>query len=808
VLGAGMSIFGDPSPVVYWEEFSGVAADGETEVWSRLEGVSAPVGQLLNLTCADSGRRFRVVASNALGDSVVSGVTTLVVPPTAPVFLTDLAVTAGATEGTVVLSVSVVGDPAPALSWRTRANASADWEDLPGEVAETFVLTGLQYADNKRQFQVVAANEGGSAASKITTLSVPPKPLSFATDLPIVTPVAAGGTVTLFVEVSGDPQPLSYTWRRSTTGGKTWVILNGENRAELTIENVSECDDGVLYKVTANSAVASVPSITSNETSLLVEMPVLDERIAEDGNGDGDDADGGDDFPVESDEAGQGDLSVPTFVEQDEGVEIPADSSGTGGAGNSADSTNTPPATGDRGAEAPVVSDDVPLLTQPPSAVSPEPEVLLVLPEGIGGGDVIPHVKEGGPLRLAAGLSNEEAATAGGASVSYEWFFSSDGLGGIGEKVGEGASFSIAMCSSANAGWYCVRATGCDSNGVIIGSGDSAPFEVRVTKFDAYALTSKGARLDAKKPVPLWGAEKKFAKNGKPVFNWFKDGEALLLKGKPVRKTVPAVTVRESGFYSVDAVWTPAGGEARSARREWDVRILPVLKFHRAEGLLATGQLTVPVDVSSGAPVRGGVVFAGGVAEPVEFVARLESAPETPVIFRWYDGRECVRVSPVTFSQTDVFSATALTSKSKISVTVETEARVRDASGKETKKPLSLAKSKTFAVKAVVPPAVALVTPAAGGVVRAGIGKPLVLKIRISGTAKFACAWYYSASGDEDDFVVVTGENGRAVSKTTLTLKPAGKNEFVQTGRYRVVVRNAAGDAYAASLDILVAAAE
>ncbi|MDR3228707.1 MAG: hypothetical protein LBT53_04775, partial [Puniceicoccales bacterium] len=228
------------------------------------------------------------------------------------------------------------------------------------------------------------------------------------------------------------------------------------------------------------------------------------------------------------------------------------------------------------------------------------------------------------------------------------------------------------------------------------------------------------------------------------------------------------------------------------------VQIIPVLKFDKTAALLITDQVTTPVPA-----VKNGVVIAAG--EFIGLTAKLESAPEVPVIYTWLDGKVVIRESGATFAQTDYFLYAGVNAKSKISVTVRTAAT--DAKGK----PLSTVKGKVLAIKAILPPAVTITTktvPDANGVaaVQIAAGKVLSLKTKVTGTAKFTYQWQYRpipADGTiTAEWVTLTdspkGTTANAITgaaKAALSIK---LTTTAATGQYRVLVTNAAGVAHAA----------
>jgi hypothetical protein len=401
--------------------------------------------------------------------------------------------------------------------------------------------------------------------------------------------------------------------------------------------------------------------------------------------------------------------------------------------------------------------------------------------------------------------------TATGANRTYEWLHNGTIIEGA-----TAATLTLTQVLLDDAGSYQVRVTNAG------GSDTSEPATLTVTGYDLYGLTTKGAKLTApkfdKKTNPL-------APKTKQTLVWtvdYDDGngaQPLTNKGKAI--TAASFTAKADGHYIAYYNYTPANATGPvtvlAADFGW-VQVFPALKFHKTEGLLITEQVT-PVP-----SVKNGVVIADG--EFTGLTAKLQTEPEVPVIYTWFDGKNVIRESKPTFSQTDYLLYGGLTAKSKISVSVRTGAT--DAKGK----PLSLVKSKTLALKAILPPVVTITTKAgsdgvasafemrlwrrrvtittkAGSddVVRVVAGKALSLKTKVTGTAKFTYQWQYRTTADAEWETLVDSPKGtveNAVSgaaKSTLSVKSVTS---AVTGQYRVIVTNAAGTAHAATAIISV----
>jgi hypothetical protein len=273
----------------------------------------------------------------------------------------------------------------------------------------------------------------------------------------------------------------------------------------------------------------------------------------------------------------------------------------------------------------------------------------------------------------------------------------------------------------------------------------------------SYALAAKGAKLSIK-----------IAKNkAKPTYQW-------LLNGNPIQGATKATyTAKADGAYSVRVT----NGAGTVEKLIGNIKLVTPPKFDAAAGLLAK----TPAGVVTDKPE-----VVANVGQSVVFTAKLASGTG-PFTWTWFkNGKQVVRTYTGS-SLTDTFTAANITAADKYSVQVES---VKDAKGK----PLAKAKSKTVAIKIVVPPTVVITTLPAKLI--AVPGKPVTIAAKATGTAKLVYEWR------GPDGKIIPGAN-----KASLTLKPAANTATVTAGIYTVRVTNGAGDKYAATASATVTAA-
>jgi len=185
-----------PGPIDYRWTRDGVAIEGATQ-----QQLTTPV-----LTEADSGARYRAVATNAGGPAEsVEAVLTVRPLPLAPEITAPPADRAVFVGESTTLEVVATGE-ALRYQW------SRDGVVLEGATAARYTTGPLARTDDGARFGVTIQNDGGLAATECTvTVAVRPPVI---VEQPQDVTVAAGQTATFRVVVEGTP-PFGYQWLRN-----------------------------------------------------------------------------------------------------------------------------------------------------------------------------------------------------------------------------------------------------------------------------------------------------------------------------------------------------------------------------------------------------------------------------------------------------------------------------------------------------------------------------------------------------------------------------------------------------------------
>ena len=157
---------GTPPPTLQWQIDSGAG-------WGNIIGATSPSYTTPATVVGDSGKQYRVMATNATGN-VTSNAATLTVnaAATAPSFTTQpVSVTIVAGQSTQ-FTVAVGGTPTPGLQWQLSTDGGLNFSNITGATGPVFSVLNAAQSNNGRQFRAVASNGAGVVNSNAAVLTV------------------------------------------------------------------------------------------------------------------------------------------------------------------------------------------------------------------------------------------------------------------------------------------------------------------------------------------------------------------------------------------------------------------------------------------------------------------------------------------------------------------------------------------------------------------------------------------------------------------------------------------------------------
>jgi hypothetical protein len=159
---------GNPVPTLQWQ----TSTDGGT-AWNSINGATSTSYTTGSTSVADSGQKFRAVATNSVS-SVNSNAATLTVTaaPAAPQFTTQPANASVTASNAATFSVAVTGNPTPTLQWQISTDSGTTWSNINGATSTSYTTGATTGANSGQKFRAVATNSVSSVNSNAATLTV------------------------------------------------------------------------------------------------------------------------------------------------------------------------------------------------------------------------------------------------------------------------------------------------------------------------------------------------------------------------------------------------------------------------------------------------------------------------------------------------------------------------------------------------------------------------------------------------------------------------------------------------------------
>jgi len=255
---------GSPAPTVQWQQSTDAGATWTNVIGAETTGYSiGPLGEESN------GRRYRMVATNAIG-SATSGVTTLAraTPPAISAQPQNRAVLANTSAA---FTVNATGTPTPSVEWQRSSDDGVTWTTQTTSMAmpNTYTTQGLQGLDGWK-YRAVLTNAAATVTTDVATLTVGTVPTVANLSGTPGFNVAVGTNLLLTAGlIEGVPTP-NLQWSRKGVGESTFSDISNATSASVSIAVVA-ADIGASYRLVASNVWGSgngtvIPSVVSLPT--------------------------------------------------------------------------------------------------------------------------------------------------------------------------------------------------------------------------------------------------------------------------------------------------------------------------------------------------------------------------------------------------------------------------------------------------------------------------------------------------------------------------------------------------------------
>lgn len=185
--------------------------------WSTLSNATSDTLVQAALSLSDSGRLFRVIATNDGGTATSSAAVLTVSPALAAPAITSQPENASmAATRTATLVVAASGNPAPTYQWQRSTDGGVLFADVPGASSASYTTPTLALTDSGTRYRATVSNSQGSVVSNAAVLTV-----TSATGPGFTQAVLAMGTTTCAVK----PDGTGWCWGASEDGQVNGTVL-------------------------------------------------------------------------------------------------------------------------------------------------------------------------------------------------------------------------------------------------------------------------------------------------------------------------------------------------------------------------------------------------------------------------------------------------------------------------------------------------------------------------------------------------------------------------------------------------------
>lgn len=182
--------------------------------------------------------------------------------------------TGACTGSNIYFDITATGD-ALQYQWQSSADSGKTWTNITGGLGDTLNITNIQNNQNGTVYRVIVtgawnSDTSGSALLTIYTdpvIQTQPKDTTVDPNKDATFSVSATGTIT------------GFQWQYSSDNGVTWNDLSGASSDTLLLSDITNAQNGFLYRVIAIGSCANDTSLTGtlnvNPPQLIINPPAL-----------------------------------------------------------------------------------------------------------------------------------------------------------------------------------------------------------------------------------------------------------------------------------------------------------------------------------------------------------------------------------------------------------------------------------------------------------------------------------------------------------------------------------------------------
>lgn len=244
-----------------------ISTNGGTS-WAPIEGATSSTYTIASTTMAENGDEFRVVFTNAGGETISKAATLTVEKAPA---ITKQPNNALVVEGhAATFEAAASGSPTPTVQWQSSLNGGLTWKNVSGATNTTLTVNNVKAAESNTEYRAIFKNVLGEATTNAATLTVAAAPSI--TKQPSSITVTEGEYAVFEATASGSPNP-EVQWEVSTNSGATWSPIPEANYDQYAVSSTKGSEDGNEYRATFTNIAGS--TATAAATLTVQAVPVV-----------------------------------------------------------------------------------------------------------------------------------------------------------------------------------------------------------------------------------------------------------------------------------------------------------------------------------------------------------------------------------------------------------------------------------------------------------------------------------------------------------------------------------------------------